>query len=332
MNSDILPAIAALLLGLAGLVWGADKFVHGSAGTARNLGVSRLVIGLTFVSVGTSAPEIIVAIDASLRGVGELAVGNALGSNLANIGLVLGVTALIAPLPTQRHLLVHEGPLLLAVTAGAGLCLADTTLGRSESLVMLMALPCLLWLTLRLKKTHPPEAALAGSGAIPQLTLAGGLFWFAVGLAAMLAGAEALVWSAGVIAREAGVSQLVIGLTLVAVGTSLPELAASLMSAAKGHHDIAVGNIFGSNLFNLLAVMPVAGAIAPLELAPAVLTRDFAMLALLTVLLFGAVLLARRPHRPGHTISRGAGAVLLAGYIAYYGLLAITGQGAGNGG
>ncbi|MGD9660128.1 MAG: calcium/sodium antiporter [Porticoccaceae bacterium] len=319
-----IPAFAAILMGLAGLVWGADRFVSGSAGAARNLGVSPLVIGLTIVSIGTSAPEIIVSINAALKGAGELAVGNALGSNLANIGLVLGVTAIIAPLPTQRHLLTQEGSALLVITALAGIILFDGQLRRGESLPLLLAVPPLIWLTVKYKKHHPSPEEIEEGEDIPPITTAAALLWLLIGLGALLASSEVLVWGATTVAREAGISELVIGLTIVAIGTSLPELAASVMSALRGHHDIAIGNVFGSNLFNLMVVMPIAGAIAPLNPGSEVFYRDFVALATMTILLFMAVVMAQKNR--AKTLGKPVGITLLALYFAY-GLWLIPGAG-----
>lgn len=310
-----LPAIAAILLGLTGLVWGADRFVAGSAGAAKNFGVSPLVIGLTIVSIGTSAPEIIVSINAALKGAGELAVGNALGSNMANIGLVLGATALIAPLPTQRHLLIQEGPVLLVVTALIGWALYDGSLMRMESAPFLLAIVPLLWLTVRYKKHHPSPEEIEEGEEIPNISTPAALLWLAIGLMALLASSEALVWGATSIAQSLGISELIIGLTIVAIGTSLPELAASVMSALKGHHDIALGNVFGSNLFNLMAVMPIAGVIQPLALGEEVFYRDFLALAGMTFLLYVAVALSRKT--PRKAMARATGVVFLCLYFGY---------------
>ncbi len=317
MDTFALPMLA-IAIGLAGLVWGADRLVAGGAGMARNLGIPPLVIGLTVISLGTSAPEIVVSINASLKSTGALAVGNALGSNLANIGLVLGLTALVAPTPTHRHLLVHQGPLLLGVTAWVGLCLANGFLGRTESLPLLLALPLVLWLLVRLRRRQPNQEEIALGEEIPTMSTPAALLWLALGLVLLLTSAEALVWGASECARALGVGELVIGLTIVAVGTSLPELAASLVSAVRGHHDIAIGNIFGSNLFNLLAVLPIAGVIAPLHLGTEVFHRDYLALAVLTLTLLLAVAWARRPgNGPGFPLSRTAGGVMLACYAAY---------------
>jgi cation:H+ antiporter len=312
-------AALAVTGGVVGLVWGADRFVAGSAAMALRLGLSKLVIGLTVVSLGTSAPEISVAIRAAQSGAGELAVGNALGSNLANIGLVLGVTALVAPLPVQRHLLYQEVPILLAVTALAGFTLRDAHLTATEGLILLGLLLPLLWLTVRYKKRHhgPEEEDVE----IRDFTAARAFFWFAVGLAALLASAEILVWGAQHLALAAGVSPLVIGLTVVAVGTSLPELAASVVSALRGHFDLALGNIIGSNVFNILAVMSIPGIIAPVTMGTEVYSRDFLAMLAITLLLVAAISasLWRRPN--GARLGRRLGALLLGSYIAYYWLL-----------
>ena len=274
MSTLYLPIIA-LLAGVLGLVWGADKLVTGSVGVARNFGISSMIIGLTVVSIGTSAPEIIVSINAALNNAGGLAVGNALGSNLANIGLVLGITALVAPLPVQTHLLKEEGPVLLLITLLAGLCLYDGQLNRGESIALGLLVIPLIAILVKYKKNHPnPEAAEDTIAATGFSMKTSGL-WLLLGLIILLLSAEITVWGATSIARFFGISDLIVGLTIVAIGTSLPELAASVVSATKGHHDIAVGNIFGSNLFNLLLVMTTAGAIAPMALPNEVFSRDY---------------------------------------------------------
>jgi len=320
MSAIYLP-ILALIVGILGLLWGADRFVAGSAGAARNFGVSPMVIGLTLVSVGTSAPEIIVSINAALSNAGEMAVGNALGSNLANIGLVLGITALVAPLPVQKHLLKEESPVLLLITALAGLCLYNGFLGRGESISLALLVIPLLILVVKYKKNNPNPETLEEAEDIPQLSLAAAGLWFAIGLSVLLISARVTVWGAQSIAVYMGISELVIGLTIVAIGTSLPELAASVISAVRGHHDIALGNVFGSNLFNLMLVMSAAGAISPMALNAEVFSRDFAAMSVMTVLMIALVALALRnnPHRA--RLSRTMGLLMLAGYGFYYVLL-----------
>ena len=323
MSAMLLP-ILGLLIGVLGLLWGADRFVEGSAGAARNFGVSPLIIGLTVVSIGTSAPEVLVSINAALSNAAELAVGNALGSNMANIGLVLGVTLLIAPTPVQKHLLTQEGLVLLVVTAIAGLCLYDGYLGRVESAILAGLIFPLVYIAIRYKKTHISPEEVAVGEDIPDITMGAAALWFIVGLAVLLASAEVTVWSAKTIAQSMGVSELIIGLTVVAIGTSLPELAASVVSAMRGHHDIAIGNIFGSNLFNLMLVMPAAGIISPMAISPEVFSRDFTSLAIMTLLLVAMVALAlRKAARSGlpAVLSRYLGVILIAGYIGYYAVL-----------
>jgi cation:H+ antiporter len=320
MSAMLLP-ILGLLVGVLGLLWGADRFVEGSAGAARNFGISPLIIGLTVVSIGTSAPEVLVSINAALSNAAELAVGNALGSNMANIGLVLGVTLLIAPTPVQKHLLSQEGLVLLIITGIAGFCLYDGFLGRGESLILGGLIFPLVFIAVKYKKTHiSPEEVAAGED-IPDITMGAAALWFIIGLAVLLASAEVTVWSAKTIAQSMGVSELIIGLTVVAIGTSLPELAASVVSAMRGHHDIAIGNIFGSNLFNLMLVMPAAGIISPMALSPEVFNRDFISLGLMTVLLIAMVAFAlNKASRKGvpALLSRRLGVILIGGYIGYY--------------
>ena len=323
----LLPSLA-LITGIVGLLLGADKFVAGAAAAARNSGISAMVIGLTVVSIGTSAPEIIVSLNAALDGAGELAVGNAIGSNLANIGLVLGITALIAPLPVSRHLLREESPVLLVITALAGLCLYDGALNRVESVLLALLVIPLLVMVVKYKREHSDDnSSESDSSEIPELSSKAAALLFLGGLILLLVSARITVWGAREIAVIWGISDLVIGLTVVAIGTSLPELAASVVSALRGHHDIAVGNVFGSNLFNLMLVMTTAGAIAPIELSAEVFLRDYLSMALMTVMLvlFVAVALRRGSNgeRPA-LISRPLGAVLLAGYIGYYGVLWLT--------
>jgi cation:H+ antiporter len=315
----ILLPFLALFAGILGLLWGADRFVAGSASAARYLGISPMVIGLTVVSVGTSAPEIIVSINAALREAGQLAVGNALGSNLANIGLVLGITALVAPIPVNKQLLREESPVLILITALAGLCLYNGFLGRGESIGLALLVIPLLILVVKYKKKHPSPDLTDDSEALPELPISQAALWFAVGLAVLLGSAEITVWGAKSIAAYAGISELIIGLTVVAIGTSLPELAASVISALRGHHDIALGNIFGSNLFNLMLVMTSAGAIAPIALGAEVFYRDFLAMAAMTLLMVVLAAIALR-SRAGR-ISKAMGLLLLVGYGYYYMLL-----------
>lgn len=323
--SELWLAWIAILVGFGGLIWSADRFVGGSAAIASNFGVSRLIIGLTIVSLGTSAPEIVVSISAALSGSGELAVGNALGSNLANIGLVLAITALIAPMPIQKHLLTQEIPILLLVTAAAGAVLYDSAISPLEGYLLLAGLIPLLYIMTRSKKGHPEE--LVDTDEIPNMKTGIALFWFVVGLGVLIACSDLLVWGAQIVATDFGVSPLIIGLTVVAIGTSLPELAASVMSALKGHHDMALGNIIGSNIFNILAVMSLPGIIHPPVMDASVFSRDFMAMGGITLLLAAAIIIDykvrnRHPGSQGTAyLGRRIGCLLLAGYLFYFYLL-----------
>lgn len=318
--TELLYMSGALLLGFIGLLWSADRFVDGSAAIARNLGVSPLIIGLTVVSLGTSAPEILISLDAALSGAGELAIGNAVGSNLANVGLVLGVTALFGTLPVQKPLLLHEVPILLGVTVIAGWFISDARLGRMEGAILLGLLVPVLWYLVWVKrKTRSPDVIPAGND-LPQLSQRAALMRFILGLAILILSARILVWGATSLAEYAGVSPLVIGLTVIAVGTSLPELAASVMSAVRGHHDIALGNIIGSNIFNLLAVMSIPSLIHPLNLDANVFYRDYLAMAGITLLLALLLLTTLRNSGTGRIsgINRWHGGLFLLCYTFYY--------------
>lgn len=314
----------AIIIGFIGLIWSADRFVAGAAGIARDLGMAPIMIGLTIVALGTSAPEIIVAINAALDNAGNLAVGNALGSNLANIGLVLGVTALISPIPIAKTLLKREIPLLLGATIAAMLFLCDNHLGTIDGVAFLLILSGIFYYLINSKSHQPDAEQIADVKHIPNLSRGKAWWLFCLGLVLLIVSSKLLVWGAGKVALAFGVSELIIGLTVVAVGTSLPELAASAASALKGHHDIAIGNVVGSNLFNLLAVMAMPALLAPASLEPVVFNRDYLSMAGLT-LLFAIMLLGRhwltyKQQSPAR-IGRGDGMVLLLCYIAYYYLL-----------
>ena len=312
---SLYSSICALIVGMLGLIWGADRFVAGSASLARSLGISSLVVGLTVVSVGTSAPEIIVSINAALKGSSQLAVGNALGSNLANIGLVLGVTLLISSIPVQKNLLKQEGLILLLVTVVAGICLYNGFLGRLESLLLIALVIPLLFFAVKYKK---PQVDTANPQTTDSLHKKGAFLSFVIGLFFLLISSELTVWGAKSIALELGISELVIGLTVVAIGTSLPELAASAMSAIRGHHDIAVGNIIGSNLFNLLLVMGAAGAISPIALDSMVFSRDYIAMAIMTAMLLLFIALALGKISDRAMLPKKVGVVLITAYCLYY--------------
>ncbi|MFC3283578.1 calcium/sodium antiporter [Litchfieldella rifensis] len=312
----LLPTIV-ILIGLIGLLWSADRFVGAAAATAYQAGMSAMLVGMTIVALGTSAPEIIVSIMASLDGTPNLATGNALGSNIANIGLVLGITALVMPIPVRFSIVRRELPLLLGATGLAGYTLANGILGRFDALFLLILLAFSLWWLFR--ADSPDDESLADN--VPAMALPKALVWLTLTLALLVVSSRLLVWGATRLALELGVSELVIGLTIVAIGTSLPEVAACVASALKRHHDIAIGNVIGSNLFNMLAVLPIPGLLAPGSIDPAAGGRDFPIMLILTLAL-GAVLLWQRRG----VVGRVPGTLLLLAYAGYLGLLMVNGM------
>lgn len=317
----MLLASAAMIIGLFILIWSADLFVAGAASVARNLGMSPVLIGLTIVSLGTSAPEILVSINAALTGAGELAIGNALGSNIANIGLVLGVTVLVVPMLIRPDCIRIELPTLLLVTFATGLLLLDRQLSRLDGLIMIGGLCLIMLQMIRAQSSDAGILSESGEEKLPELSATRAWLAFGSGLALLIGSSRLLVWGATDIAARVGVSELVIGLTVVAVGTSLPELAATLASALKRHTDIAIGNIIGSNLFNLLAVMSVPGLLNPLEISDFVLYRDYPIMTAATILLAIAIYSGsrRRAAVDGCAyIGRGVGVLLTGLYGVYY--------------
>ncbi|MEM8766760.1 MAG: calcium/sodium antiporter [Pseudomonadota bacterium] len=308
--------VLALILGFITLVWSADKFLSGAASTANYMGVSKMLIGLTVVSVGTSAPEILVAVAASLEGTGILAVGNAIGSNIANIGLVLGVTAILAPLPFSQTVLKAELPWLLGATLLALILMFDLHLSPLDGVLLLGGLGLILWRLVKNQQTAGEEVSESIQEELDELQgmpKGQAIFWLITGLLVLLVSAEVLVWSATQIAAALGVSELIIGLTIVAIGTSLPELAATVGSAVKGHSDIAIGNIVGSNILNILAVLAIPGLIGGTDIQIVALWRDCGMMLALTLLLaLFAYAIGSRP-----VITRFEGAVMLAAWCGY---------------
>ncbi len=315
-----LTAIAAVAVGFALLVWGADRFVLGASATASNLGVSPMVIGLTIVGFGTSAPEMLVSGVAAWTGNPGMAVGNAIGSNIANMGLVLGAAALVAPMTVQSTTLKREFPIMFAVMLFALMLLVDGELGWSDGVLLLTGLVVMITgvVSLGLRRDEVDPMAAEYDEEIPHdLSTAMALTWLVLGLGVLLLSSRMLVWGAVDIAQALGVSDLVIGLTIVAIGTSLPELAASVMAALKKEHDIAIGNVIGSNMFNLLAVLGLPGVIHPHLVDPQVLERDYPVMIGFTVALFVMAYGFRGVGR----INRFEGGVLLAAYAGYLILL-----------
>lgn len=311
-----LMPIAALIVGLLLLIWSADRFVEGASATARHFAVPPLLVGMVIVGFGTSAPELVVSALAASQGNPSLALGNAWGSNIVNMGLILGVTALIAPIQVRSQVLRKELPLLIGVTALSALLAWDLGLSRTDAIVLLTAFALLMGWSIREAMTHGDDALAQETDAELQahaMPLPRALLWLVLGLLVLVGASRLLVWGAVEIAQGLGVSDLVIGLTVVAVGTSLPELASCVAAARKGEDDIALGNVLGSGLFNTLAVVGLAGVIAPMDLEPAALTRDLPVMAGLTLLLYQ---MGRGWRRPGR-INRWEGSGLLAVYVGY---------------
>ena len=275
----------AIIAGFILLIWSADRFIIGAAATARNFDVPPLIIGLTIVGFGTSAPEMMVAGFAAYDGSPAMAIGNALGSNIANITLVLGVAALISPLDIHSRIVKKELPLLLVATLMALALLRDGTLSQLDGFILLSLLILLMWWITRQGIRNQSEDALTDEyiEELPgKMSTSHALFWLVAGLVLLTISSKILVWGAVNVATELGVSELVIGLTIIAIGTSLPELAASITGALKNEHDIAIGNVIGSNLFNTLGVLAIPGLIAPSTLAEGILERDMPVVLILT--------------------------------------------------
>jgi cation:H+ antiporter len=315
--------IAAIIIGLALLVWSADRFVDGAAAVARHLGMPALLIGMVIIGFGTSAPEMVVSALAASQGNPGIALGNAYGSNITNIALILGLTALLRPINVHSQVLRKELPILSLVTGIAVWQLWDGQLTRLDAWGLLGVFAVVMGWSI-FQGLRGRGDALGGeieeelvAHAMP---LRSALLWLVIGLILLILSSRALVWGAVEIAHALGVSDLIIGLTIIAVGTSLPELASSLIAMRKGEHDLALGNVIGSNLFNTLAVVGIAGTIQPMAVPPEVLSRDMVVMGALTLSLF----LAGYGFRGEGRINRIEGGVLLSVFIGYTSWLAYT--------
>jgi len=307
-----------IVLGFVGLIWGADKFVFGASALARNLGVSPLMIGLTIVAFGTSAPEIFSSAASVVENEPELAVGNALGSNIFNIGVALGIAAIISPLSPPKGLLSKEIPALLLVTVITGALFANLYIGQIDALI-LMAISVFFGYKLyrnRVKSSSLPELDEAN---LEKVTNYRATIFMLLGLGLLVISADAIVEAASSIASVLGVSPATIGLTVIALGTSLPEVAASVTCALKGHHELAIGNIVGSNILNLLAVLPFPGLFAPVAIEPEIFYRDYFCVLLLTLLLAFSCFHALRTNSK---IGRSYGIIFLLSYGAWFSIMA----------
>ncbi|GAB4121500.1 MAG: calcium/sodium antiporter [Wenzhouxiangellaceae bacterium] len=314
----MLIAITAVVCGLILLVWSADRFVTGAASVARHFGMPPLLIGMVIVGFGTSAPEMVVSALASVQGNPGIALGNAYGSNITNIGLILGLTALISPIAVQSRVLRKELPLLMVVTLLAAWQLYDGELSRIDALALLLAFAALMGWSIRQglqRKRDHLAVEVDEVMDVHPLPLRPAVIMLLLGLVLLIVSSRVLVWGAVDIAQTFGVSDLIIGLTVIAVGTSLPELASSLVATRNGDHDIALGNVLGSNLFNTLAVVGIAGSIHPLAVGPEVFNRDLLVMSLLTLSLF-VIGFGFRGVGTGR-INRVEGSLLLAAYVAY---------------
>ena len=318
MLLDLVQVVSGLIL----LVIGADRFVHGAAATARNLGIAPLLIGLTIVAFATSAPEILVSMVAAARGEPGLAVGNAIGSNIANVGLVLGITAMLRPIDLNSATLRREMPALLAVSLLTVSLFLDSYLSRVDGLVLLTGLVIVMvWLTrLGLRSSKNDPISVDFEAEIPKdVKMWAAMAWLVAGLVMLLLGADLLVRGAVDIARLLGVSEIVIGVTLVAIATSLPELAVTVVSAVRGEYGLAIGNIVGSNIFNLLAVIGGAATIKPAELPESVLTLHIFVMVAFTLVLFAMTY----DYDGKGKISRFEGFALAAAFVAYMTYVAV---------
>ncbi|AQU82550.1 MULTISPECIES: calcium/sodium antiporter [unclassified Halomonas] len=317
----MLLACIAVLVGLALLIWSAEKFIDGAAATSHWLGLSPLLIGMLVIGFGTSAPEMTVSVLAAMQGNPGLAVGNAYGSNIANIGLVLGFVALIAPLAVHSDVIRKEMPLLVVIMLLTGYMLFDGWISRWESILLLCGLVLFIGVSIvrsRAQQGDPLTGEVAETLESKALSRGKAIMWTLVGLVLLIASSRLLVWGAVEIAVGFGVSDLIIGLTVVAIGTSLPELASSISALRRKEHDMVLGNVVGSNLFNSLAVVGLAGVIHPIEVGREVLVRDWSVMTVMTLLMVLFAFSWRgRPRR----INRVEGGVLFSLFIAYTGYL-----------
>ncbi|MGE6480451.1 calcium/sodium antiporter [Psychrobacter namhaensis] len=319
-------AVIAILIGLAVLVWSADVFIDGATALAKKFSVPSFLIGVLILGIGTSAPEMVVSVLAALEGSPELALGNAYGSNIINIALVLGATVLISPIIIRKAIIKRDLPLLLLVTAIAAWQLRDGLLSLTDGIILLVLLAIVLGMQIVLSlregyHEHEGEVVVATDPDEVELSIARGLGSLFLGMSMLVISSRAIVWGAVELATLWGLSELIIGLTIVAVGTSLPELVSSLSAARKGEHDMALGNIIGSNIFNTLGVVGLAALITPITVNPIILSRDVLAMGLITLLLValcGFAFLTKRQF------GRTSGATLLLFFVGYTGWLIQT--------
>ena len=320
----MLMAIGAIIFGLILLVWSADRFVEGAAATAKHLGMPTLLIGMVIIGFGTSAPELAVSVMAASDGNPGLALGNGYGSNITNIALIVGLTAIIAPIAVHSQVIRKELPLLVVLTLIAGAQLLDGELSRLDGWILLAVFAAVMgWSIYQgFKGKDDPLGGDVETDIIAHpMPMKTAIIWLVIGLILLIVSSRLLVWGAVTIAQSLGVSDLVIGLTIVAIGTSLPELASAIAAVRKNEHDLILGNILGSGIFNTLAVVGLAAVIEPLKVDPEVLYRDWTLMLALTVglLLMGIGLTGWRK-----IITRVDGSLLVVVYITYTSYLFYT--------
>ena len=307
----------AIAGGLALLVWSANRFILGAAALAVNLGVPTIIIGMVIMGFGTSAPEMFVAATASLNGNPGVAVGNAIGSNIANIALVLGISALVSPILVRSGTLKRELPVLFLVSLGLLVLMLDLELSRVDGAILLVGtvqmIGWMLWLARNKRDADDPLEQEFESEMPRNISTKFAIFWSILGLILLLVSSQILVWGAVNVAKAFGISDLIIGLTIIAVGTSLPEIAVSVLGSLKGEDDMAIGNVIGSNLFNILAVLGIGAVIEPAPLTMQVLTRDYVTMLVLTIVLF----VIGYGFRGQGRINRLEASMLVCAYIAY---------------
>lgn len=317
----MVTSFVILILGFAALVWSADRFVYGAAALAKNFGVPTLIVGLTVVAMGSSAPEMMVSASAALAGKTDTAVGNAIGSNITNILLVLGITALLRPLSVSSSTLKREIPLVLIVSLATWYIFSDDYFSLAEGVALLIGFVVfiggLIIVSLRAKNQTDPFVSEACDEVPNDVPTKKAVIWLVIGMVLLPVSAHFLIDSAVDIAKYFGLSDLVIGLTIIAIGTSLPELAASIAGVLKNEDDLALGNIVGSNIFNILAVLPFAGIINPSVIDPSVANRDIVILIGATV----ALIIMSLNFRGAQRINRVEGGLLLIAFLGYQGYI-----------
>lgn len=319
-------AVIAILIGLAILVWSADVFIDGATTLAKKFSVPSFLIGVLILGIGTSAPEMVVSVLAAIEGSPELALGNAYGSNIINIALVLGATVLISPIIIRKAIVKRDLPILVGITAIAAWQLRDGALSAVDGIVLVVLLIAVLGMQIFLSlregyHEHEDDVVTEIDAEKAEQSVARGLGSLLIGILMLVASSRAIVWGAVELATFWGLSELIIGLTIVAVGTSLPELVSSLSAARKGEHDMALGNIIGSNIFNTLAVVGLAALIAPITVNPVILSRDVLTMGAITLLLVALCVFAYMTKRK---FGRFSGATMVLFFVGYTGWLIQT--------